>query len=130
VGAGRGADFQFPTQRDPLGGQFKVAIVCKAEFAVDSQTAQRRRTDVEDYFFARWNGDLVPAPGHASVWPGVNIRPSPRPGRRRSGILSLNHSEHAAEQECWKERSKKEAMSPTHGNLPFAKMTKNRSGKA
>ena len=49
VGAGLSADFQFPVQHDPLGGQFKVAIVCEAEFAVDRQTAQRRRTDVEDH---------------------------------------------------------------------------------
>ena len=47
-------------------------------------------------------------------------------------FLSLNDSEYADEQECWKERSKKErAMLLTHGiNLPYSKMTKNRSGKA
>jgi hypothetical protein len=44
----------------------------------------------------------------------------------------VNDSEDADEQECWKERSKKErAMLLTHGiNLPYSKMTKNRSGKA
>ena len=48
MGPGFGADFQFPVQHDPLGGQFKVGVVGEAEFAVDRQTAQRRRTDVED----------------------------------------------------------------------------------
>ena len=43
----------------------------------------------------------------------------------------MNDSEHADQQECRKERSKKErAMWLTHGiNLPYLKMTKNRSGK-
>ena len=54
VGPGFGADFQFPVQHDPLGGQFKVGIVGEAEFAVDRQTAQRRRTDVEDDVLALW----------------------------------------------------------------------------
>ena len=47
-------------------------------------------------------------------------------------FLSLNDSEYADEQECWKERSKKErAMLLTHGiNPPYSKMTENRSGKA
>src|SRR5207244_13016692 len=56
---GFGADFQFPVQHDPLGGQFKVSVVGEAEFAVDRQTAQRRRTDVEDHVLAFFNGDLV-----------------------------------------------------------------------
>ena len=120
MGPGFGADFQFPVQHDPLGGQFKVAVVGEAEFAVDRQTAQRRRTDVEDHVLAFCNGDRVACDWHLAVWPGGRIRPARRPGRRRSGILSLNDSEHAAEQECWNERSKKErAMSLTHGiNLP------------
>ena len=119
MGPGFGADFQFPVQHDPLGGQFKVVIVGEAEFAVDRQTAQRRRTDVEDHILAFCNGDLVACGWHLSVWPGGRIRPARRPGRRRSGILGLNDSEHAAEQECWKERSKKErAMLLTHGINP------------
>ena len=37
-------------------------------------------------------------------------------GGRRPSFLSLNDSECADDQECWKERSKKErAMSLTHG---------------
>ena len=115
VGAGLGADFQFPMQHDPLGGQFKVGSVGEAEFAVDRQTAQRRRSDVEDDVLARGNGDLVTGAGHASVWPGGSIRPARLPGRRRSSILSLNDSEYADEQECWQEQSKKErAMVRTH----------------
>jgi hypothetical protein len=47
-------------------------------------------------------------------------------------LLSLNDGDDADEQECWKERSKKErAMSLTHGiNLRYSQMTKNRHGKA
>ena len=71
-------------------------------------------------FLSRCNGDLVASGWHLPVRPGGRIRPARLPDCRRSGILSLNDSEHAAEQECWKERSKKErAMSLTHGiNLP------------
>src|SRR5215475_13919535 len=108
-------------QHDPLGGQFKVAIVCEAEFAIDRQTAQRGRTDVEDDVLARCNGDLVACAGHASVWPGGRIRPARLPGQRRSSFLGLNDSEYADKQECWKERSKKErAMLLTHGINPRA----------
>ena len=69
------------------------------------------------------NGDLVACAGHASVWPGGRIRPARLPGRRRSSFLGLNDSEYADEQECWKERSKKErAMLLTHGiNSPYSK---------
>ena len=35
------------------------SIVCEAQFAVDRQTAQRRRTDVEEHIHVRSNGDLV-----------------------------------------------------------------------
>src|SRR5262249_11763496 len=98
-----------------LGGQFKVLVVGEAEFAIDSQTTQRRRTDVEDDVLARGNGDLVACAGHVSVWPGGGIRPARRPGRRRSFFLGLNDGEYADEQECWNERSKKEqAMLVTH----------------
>jgi hypothetical protein len=123
MGPGFGADFQFPVQHDPLGDEFEVGIVREAEFAVDRQTAQRRRTDVEDYFLARWNDDLVTGARHASVWPGGRIRPARPHGRRRSSFLGLNDSEYADEQECWKERSKKErAMLLTHGiNSPYSK---------
>jgi hypothetical protein len=38
VGAGLGADFQVPIQHDPLSGQFKVAFVGDAEFALDIDT--------------------------------------------------------------------------------------------
>ena len=122
VGPGFGADLQFPVQHDPLGGQFKVGIVGEAEFAVDRQTAQRRRTDVEDHVLAFCNGDRVACDGHLAVWPGGRIRPARRPGRRRSGILSLNDSEHADEQECGNERNKKErAISFCHGINPHSK---------
>jgi hypothetical protein len=116
VGSGRGTDFQFPMQHDPLGSQFKVAIVCEAEFAFDRQTAERRRSDVEDDVLARGNGDLVTCAGYAAVWPGGSIRPARLSECRRSGILSLNDSECADEQECRQERSKQErAMLRSHG---------------
>ena len=83
-------------------------------------------------FLSRGNGDLVASGWHLPVRPGGRIRPARLSDCRRSGILSLNDSEHAAEQECWKERSKKErAMSLTHGiNPPYWKMTRNRSGQS
>jgi hypothetical protein len=116
VGPGFGADFQFPVQHDPLGGQLKVLVVCEAESAVDRHTAERRRTDVENDIFIRCNSDLVACEGHLSVRPGGRIRPTRRLGGRRPSFLSLNDSECADDQECWKERSKKErAMSLTHG---------------
>ena len=119
MGPGFGADFQFPVQHDPLGGQFKVGIVGEAEFAVDRQTAQRRRTDVEEHILVFRNGDLVASGWYLPVRPGGRIRPARLSDCRRSGILSLNDSEHAAEQECGKERRKKErAMLLTHGINP------------
>ena len=82
-----------------------------------------RRTDVEDHVLAFCNGDRVAFDWHLAVWPGGRIRPVRRPGRRRSSFLGLNDSEYADEQECWKERSKKErAMWLTHGiNSPYSK---------
>ena len=75
---------------------------------------------------------VSPVAGTLRSGPGGRIRPVRRPGRRRSGILGLDDSEQADEQECWQEQSKKErAMMRTHGiNPPYLKMTENRSGKA
>jgi hypothetical protein len=50
-------NLQLPVQHDPLGGQFKILIVCEAQFAVDRQTVQRRRTDIEDNIHALVDGD-------------------------------------------------------------------------
>ena len=130
MGPGFGADFQFPVQHDPLGGQFEVSIVCEAEFAIDSQTAQRRRTDVEEHILVLCNGDLVASGWYLPVRPGGRIRPARLSDCRRSGILSLNDSEHAAEQECWKERSKKErAIFFAHDIPPSSKMTRYFGGR-
>src|SRR4029077_15272499 len=96
MGPGFGADFQFPVQHDPLGGQFKVGIVGEAESAVDRQTAQRRRTDVEEHSLVFCNGDLVASGWYLPVRPGGRIRPGRLSACRRSGILSLNDSEDAA----------------------------------
>ena len=100
VGARFAADGQLPVQHDPLGGQLQVGIVREGELAVDRHTAQRRRTDVEDHFLVSANRDLVACDRHLVVWPGGGIGPLRRLDRRRSGILSLSDSEHAAEQEC------------------------------
>ena len=35
VGAGFSTNLQLPVQHDPLGGQFKIFIICEAQFAVD-----------------------------------------------------------------------------------------------
>ena len=133
VGARFAADRQLPVQHDPLGGQFQVGIVGEGEFAVDGQTAQRGRTDVEDHVLVSADGDLVARDRHLAVWPGVRIRPLRRLGRRRSGILSLSDSEHAAEQECRNERCKKDrAILFAHDiNPPYSKTTRysSRTGK-
>ena len=65
-------NLQLPVQHDPLGGQFKIFIVCEAQFAVDRQTAQRRRTDIEDNVHVLANGDkrrLRLAPFCLPRWP-------------------------------------------------------------
>jgi len=49
--------FQFPVHHDPLGGQFEVLIIGEAQFAVDRQTAQRHRADIEDNIHVLVNGD-------------------------------------------------------------------------
>jgi hypothetical protein len=120
MGPGFSADFQFPVHHDPLGGQFEVGIVGEGELALDRHTAQRRRTDVEEHVLVFGDGDLVAGGWHLPVRPGGTIRPTRLSDCRRSGTLSLNDCERAAEQECWKERRKKErAISRTHGmNLP------------
>ena len=53
---------------------------------------------------------VSPATGTLPVWPGGRIRPVRRPGRRRSGILSLNDSEHAA-RAGMRERARQEGTS-------------------
>ena len=63
MGPGFGADFQFPVHHDPFGGQFQIFIVRKAQFAVDRQTAQRRRSDIEDDVHVLINGDTASLPG-------------------------------------------------------------------
>jgi hypothetical protein len=104
VGPGFGADFQFPVQHDPLGGEFQVGLVGEAEFAQDRQAAQRRRTHVEDHLLACCNGDLVTCAGHPVVRPGGRTGPTRRLDRRRR----FNDSGYADEGEGWNEQRKKE----------------------
>src|SRR5262249_49472716 len=103
-------NLQLPVHHDPLGGQFKILIICKAQFALDSETTQRRRTDVEDHVLAFFNADLVACDWHFAARPGGRIRPARLFDRRRSSILSLNDSGRAAEQECRNERKKKQTI--------------------
>ena len=90
VGLGFGADLQLPVHHDPLGGQFEVLIVCEAQFAVDCQTVQRRRTDIEDDVHVPPDGDNGVFGGHFLVRPSGRIRPALPAGRRRRFLLSLN----------------------------------------
>ena len=100
VGARFAADGQLPVQHDPLGGQLQVGIVCEGELAVDGQTAQRRRTDVEDHFLVSANGGLVACDRHLVVWPGGRIGPQRLLGRLSSSLLSAYDSKRADEAEC------------------------------
>ena len=105
---GFGADFQLPEQHDPFGGQLDVGFIREAQFALDGQTVQRRRTHVEDHVLATFNGDIVACAGHVSVWPGGRIRPEGLLERRRLPFLGQHDSEYAAEKDQWKERPNKE----------------------
>src|SRR5262249_54685138 len=93
-----------PVHHDPLGAQLKVRVICKGELAVDRETSQRRRTDVEDHFLTACNLHLVTCARHLPTRPGGTIRPARRL-RRRSG---MNDSRYADEQECWKKQCRKE----------------------
>src|SRR5262249_2117636 len=68
-------NLQLPVQHDPLGGEFNVGSICKAELTVNGHTTQRRRVDVEHHFLACVNGDLVACDGYLAVGPGGRIRP-------------------------------------------------------
>ena len=70
VGGLFSTNLQLPVQHDPLGGQFKIPIVCEAQFAVDRQTVQRRRTDIEDNIHALVDGDNGAFGWHLFVCPG------------------------------------------------------------
>src|SRR5262249_446444 len=101
VGFGFRANLQLPVDHDPLGGQFQIFIVRKAQFAVDRQTAHRRRTDIEDTPHVSAEG----ARG-ASGWPllvgqGGWIGPAPPFAGRRTFLLSPNDGRPAEEQKYW-----------------------------
>ena len=84
IGLGFAADVQFAARHiDPLGRQIEIAIVRKAELAVDRQTAQRRRTDVEDDVLAPANRHRVIRARHLPVGPGRRIGPARPVDRRR-----------------------------------------------
>ena len=89
VGFGFRANLQLPVHHDPLGGQFEIFVVREAQFAVDRQTVQRRRSDIEDYVHVPPDGDKVVFGWHLFVRPSGWIRPAFPAGRRRSFWLSL-----------------------------------------
>jgi hypothetical protein len=110
------ADGQLAVQHDPLGGQLEIGSVREGELAVDRETAERRRTDVEDHVLVSTNDDLVACDRHLAVGPGVRIGPVGLCGRRR---LGLRDSAHAAEQDRRNQRCKKDrARTSTHGDTP------------
>jgi hypothetical protein len=74
-GTGFGANLQLAVHHDPLGAQFQVGLVCKAELATDRDTAQRGRTHVKDHFLAAFDRDLLSFSWHLLVWPGGGIGP-------------------------------------------------------
>ena len=76
-GSGLAADLQLaPAQVDPLGFELDIAIVRKAELAVDGQAAQRRRIDVEDDFHVAADRDGVAFARHLPAGPGGRIGPA------------------------------------------------------
>ena len=87
IGLGLAADVELAALHiDPLGRQREIAIVRKAELAVDRQAAQRRRTDVENDVLVPADRHRVAFARHLAVGPGRRIRPA-RPLDRRSRRL-------------------------------------------
>ena len=80
VGFGFRANLQLPVHHDPLGGQFEIFIIGEAQLAVDRQTVQLRRADIEDNIHVPRNGDNGVFAGHLLVRPGGRIRPALRAG--------------------------------------------------
>src|SRR5690606_25632333 len=70
VRLGLGADGQLAVQHDPLGGQLHVAVVGEGQFAVDRQTVQCWRTDVEYNVRARGDGDDASRRRNCTISPG------------------------------------------------------------
>ena len=89
VGLGFRADLQLPVHHDPLGGQFQIFVIREAQFAVDRQTVQRRRSDIEDDVHVPVNGDHGVFGGHLLVRPGGGIGPALRRGWRSSFLLGF-----------------------------------------
>src|SRR5690606_11758349 len=90
----------------------EVCIVREAELAVDGQTAQRGRADVEHHLLVSCNDDLLACDGHLAVWPASRIRPERLADRLRSSFLGSKYADH---EERRKERSReKGAMLSAH----------------
>src|SRR6185503_17022714 len=94
------ADRELAVQHDPLGGQLEVGVVRERELAVDRETAERGRADVEDHVLVAADRDLVAGDWHLAVRPGRRIGPV-----RRSGLCDRAY---AAEQQCRNDRHAKE----------------------
>ena len=100
VRGGFAADRELAVQHDPLGRQLEVGVVRERELAVDRETAERGRADVEDHVLVAADRDLVAGDWHLAVRPGRGIGPV-----RRSGLCDRAY---AAEQQCRNDRHAKE----------------------
>jgi len=89
VGFGFRANLQLSVHHDPLSGQFEIFVVREAQFAVDRQTMQRRRSDIEDDVHVPPDGDNGVFAGDLFIRPGGCIRPALR-ASRGSLLLRLN----------------------------------------
>ncbi len=94
VGLGFAADGELTVQHDPLGGQLEVGVVGEGELAVDGQTAQCWRADIQHHFLVLADGDLLPGSRNLAVGPAGRIRPF-------RGVSRLGSRKQAAQQHGW-----------------------------
>src|SRR5690606_9132406 len=76
VGLGFGTDFQFAVHHDPLSVQRQVGFIGEAQLAVDGETVECRRVDVEDNGLARRDLDQITCCRDLVVRPGGRIGPA------------------------------------------------------
>src|SRR5690606_9456268 len=111
VGAVLAADGQLPVQNDPLGGQLEVGIVREGQLAVDRQTAQSRRADVEHDVHAFGNDHGIPCSGHFAIRPRGRIGPA---------LLGPDFGD-STESKRWQRQRKKQTRSCRHGSVTSAR---------
>ena len=116
VGFGFRANLQLPVQHDPLSGQFKIFVIREAQFAVDRQTAQRRRRGIKNNVHIPINGDSGVWRGHLLVSPSGCIGPAaPLDRRRRRCLLSLKNGISAEAQNGRDQQGKEQEIMFSHG---------------